>query len=131
MGFMFSIVMLLLTLCCFIAVQHVYEIKRNLTAFVILVLHTEKTFRNCIESNRNFIVFTIFRLIWNQTDVRLVLNRLENGRYNPILVSFYKISKRFLCVYYERNCLCYTFILSSIVYTFTSALLTRFKVRVH
>ena len=36
-------------------------------------LHTEKTFRNLIESNRNKIVITIFRLIWNQT---------ENGKYN-------------------------------------------------
>ena len=85
MGFMFSIVMLLLTLCCFIAVQHVYEIKRNLTAFVILVLHTEKTFRNCIESNRNFIVFTIFRLIWNQTEFSLVPIQSENGNMGLVV----------------------------------------------
>ena len=32
-------------------------------------LHTEKSFRILIESNRNQIVFTIFRLIWYQTDV--------------------------------------------------------------
>ena len=37
-------------------------------------LHTEKSFRNLIKSTRNQIVFTIFRLIWNQTDVRLVPN---------------------------------------------------------
>ena len=40
----------------------------------------EKSFRNRIESNRNQIVFTIFRLIWNQTDVRLVPNQSENGK---------------------------------------------------
>ena len=30
------------------------------------VLHTEKSFPNLIKSNRNQIVFTIFRLIWNR-----------------------------------------------------------------
>ena len=32
----------------------------------------DKYFRNLIESNLNQIVFTIFRLIWIQLDVRLV-----------------------------------------------------------
>ena len=36
------------------------------------LLHTQKSFRNLIKSNRNQIVFTIFRLIWIQTDVRLL-----------------------------------------------------------
>ena len=36
-----------------------------------LVLHTEKSFRNFIESIRNQILFTMHRLIWNQTLVRL------------------------------------------------------------
>ena len=31
-------------------------------------LHTEKSFRNLIKSNRTRIVFTNFRLIWHQTD---------------------------------------------------------------
>ena len=35
-------------------------------------LRTEKFFRNLIKSNRNPIVYTLFRLICNQTDVRLV-----------------------------------------------------------
>ena len=61
-------------------------------------LHTEKYFRNLIELNGNQIVFIIFRLIWNQTDVRLVPNQLENGKYNLISVRFNKISKIFLCV---------------------------------
>ena len=64
-----------------------------------LSLHTEKSFRNLIESTRNQIVFTIFLLIWNQTDVRLVPNQSENGKCNLISVWFNKISKRFLCVY--------------------------------
>ena len=40
--------------------------------------------RNLIESTINQIVFTIFGIIWNQTDVHLVLNQLENGKYNRI-----------------------------------------------
>ena len=48
--------------------------------------HTEKSFRNLIKPTRNQIVFTIFRLIWNQTDVRLVPNQWENGKYNLISV---------------------------------------------
>ena len=44
---------------------------------------THNYFRNIIKSNRNQIVFTIFRLIWNPTDVRLVS----------------------LCVYTQRNSL--------------------------
>ena len=46
--------------------------------------HTGKSFRNLIESTRNQIVFTIFQLIWNQTDVQLVPNQSENGKYNMI-----------------------------------------------
>ena len=42
---------------------------------------------------------TIFQLIWNQTDVRLVPNQSENEKYNLTSVWFNKISKRFLCVY--------------------------------
>ena len=40
------------------------------------LVHTEKSFQNLIKSNRNQIVFTLFRLIWNQTDVHLIsINR--------------------------------------------------------
>ena len=60
--------------------------------------HTEKSFRNCIKSNWNQIGFTIIRLIWNQTDVRLVSNQSENGKYNQISGCFNKIWKRFLRV---------------------------------
>ena len=34
-------------------------------------LQTEKYFQNLNKTNQNQIVFTIFKLIWNQTDVRL------------------------------------------------------------
>ena len=62
-------------------------------------LHTEKSFRNLIKSYRNQIVFTMHRLIWNKTDVRLAPNHSENGKYNLLSVLFNKILKRFLCVY--------------------------------
>ena len=62
-------------------------------------VHTDKSFRNLIKSNQNQIVCTIFRLIWNQTDVRLVPNQLENGTYNLITVWFNKILERFVCVW--------------------------------
>ena len=38
-------------------------------------VHTEKSFLNLIKSTWNQIVFTIFRLIWIQTDVRLDPNQ--------------------------------------------------------
>ena len=63
--------------------------------------YTEKSFRNLIKSNWNRIVFTMHRLIWNQMEVRLVLNQSENGKYNLISVLFIKISKIFLCVCYR------------------------------
>ena len=87
-------------------------------------LHTEKSFRNLIKSTRNQIVFTIFRLIWTQTDIRLdpnqskpiitctilrlILiqtgfhldqNQSENDKYNMISGWFKKILKRFFCVH--------------------------------
>ena len=39
-------------------------------------IHTENFFPNLIKWTQNQIVFTIFRLIWNQMDVRLVPNYL-------------------------------------------------------
>ena len=50
-------------------------------------MHTEKSFRNLIKSNWNQIVLTIFRLICSQTDVRLVPNQSENGKFNLISVA--------------------------------------------
>ena len=42
---------------------------------------------NLIKSNRNQIVFAVFRLIWNQTDVCLVPNQSVNSIYNLISVE--------------------------------------------
>ena len=47
---------------------------------------TENYFRNLVKPTRNQIVFTIFRLTLNQTDVRLVPKQSENGKYNLISV---------------------------------------------
>ena len=60
---------------------------------------TGKCFRNLFKSTRNQILFTIFRLIWNQTDVHLNPNQSENSKYNLISGWFNMISKRFLCVW--------------------------------
>ena len=49
-----------------------------------LSLHREKYFRNLIESYGNQSVFTIFRLIWNQSEVCLVSNQLGNCKCNLI-----------------------------------------------
>ena len=52
--------------------------------------------RDCSERwKRIQIVFTIFRLIWNQTEVRLVSNQSDDGNYNLISGWFNKIFKRF------------------------------------
>ena len=49
-------------------------------------LLTEKSFRNLIKSNQNQIVWTIFRLIWNQADiVRLVSN--QSNMYHRCMVN--------------------------------------------
>ena len=72
----------------------------ELFAFQIvkLPLHIETYFLNLAASTWNQIVFTIYRLISIQTDVRLVPNQSENGKYNLISVWFYKISKKLLWV---------------------------------
>ena len=75
--------------------QHPY-LKRNYLSFKIVNLllfspcmicpaTLEKDFRNLFKSNGNQVVYTIFQLIWIQTDtVRLDLNRSEDGKYNSI-----------------------------------------------
>ena len=55
-------------------------------------LHTEKYFQNLIKLNWNKILFTIFWLIWIQTDVRLDPNQSEHGKNNLISGWFNKIS---------------------------------------
>ena len=62
------------------------------------VVHTGKSFWNLITSNWNQIVFTIFLLIWSQTDVCLVPNQFDSKS-----VWFYKISRRFIYAYTEHS----------------------------
>ena len=63
--------------------MYILNIRTDVTT-IEKKLHTEKSFRNIIKSTRNQIVFTIFRLICKQTDVGLVPNQWENGKYNLI-----------------------------------------------
>ena len=74
----------------------------SLSLLIKYALNTENFFRNLFQSTRNQIVFTIFRLIWNKTEVRLVPNQSENDKYNLISGWFYKISrKKFsVCIMY-------------------------------
>ena len=65
--------------------------------FLCTAIRWEKSYRNLIKLNQNQIVFTTFRLIWNQMDVRLVPNQSENDKYNLISVWFNMIPKIFLC----------------------------------
>ena len=77
----------------------------------LLNTHTEKFFPSLIISTWNQIVFTIFWLIWIQTDVRLHLNQSENGKCNLISVNLTWIWRRFLCVFGQtpRHFLHYSF----------------------
>ena len=47
-------------------------------------IHTERSFRIIMKSNRNQILFTIFQLNWIHTDVRLDPYQSENSKYNLI-----------------------------------------------
>ena len=67
--------------------------------------YTKKSFQDLIKSNCYQIVFTIYRLIWNQMDVRFIRNQSENDEYNLILVWLNKISKIFICVYILKACI--------------------------
>ena len=67
------------------------------------IVHTEISFRFFFKTNWNQIIYTIFRLIWNQMDVRLGPNQSENGIYNLISIDLRRISCRFPCVYSERK----------------------------
>ena len=56
-------------------------------------LHTEESFGNLFKSNRNQIIFTIFQLIWNQTDTVRLLFQINWKMVNTILFRF--VTKRF------------------------------------
>ena len=51
------------------------------------LVNKEKPTLNSGEINLSHIVFTVFRLIWNQTEFCFVSNQSENGRYNLIRVA--------------------------------------------
>jgi len=68
--------------------EHFTILKRVLIKLSVWTVRKVQCFETCIKSNRNLIVFTIFWLIWNQTDVRLVPNQSANGKYNLISVWF-------------------------------------------
>ena len=72
------------------------------------VVHAEESFLDVVESTRNQIVFTTFRLIWIQTDVRLDPNQSENCKYNLISGWFDKTSEIFFTVC-MRNCFFFVF----------------------
>ena len=80
--------------------QHVLAYYRQLYVYG----QPEKSFLNLVKLNRNRIVFTIFWLIWRQTEVRWVPNQSENCKYNLISVWFNKIPKRFLYVHSRNSC---------------------------
>ena len=63
--------------------------KRDCGLQFSLLADREKSSRNLIESTRCQIVFTIFRMIRNHTDFRLVPIQSEPGKYN--LICNYKI----------------------------------------
>ena len=80
------------------------EGTRALNATDPSAIHTEKSFRNIIKSNRNQIVFTIFWLIWNQTEVRLLF-QINRKMVNTIWfrVDLIRFRKNFsVCV--EKPC---------------------------
>ena len=60
--------------------------------------------RNLIKSDRNQIVFNSFRLIWNQTDVRLVPNQSGTCNYNPNVDWFNQTQKSISQCVKTYNC---------------------------
>ena len=61
-------------------------------------IHAEKYILYSCQLNRNQIVFTTFRLIWNQTELSFAPNKSEEGRYNHISVDLTRTEVD-ICVY--------------------------------
>ena len=55
----------------------------------------QKSSSHSYQTNPNQIEITIFLLILNQTEFRLVPNQSENGKYNLILVDLTRFNKIF------------------------------------
>ena len=64
----------------YVCIEHIH-MYRVVSVQIGTTPNTEKSFPNLIKLNSNLIVFTMHRLIWNQTDVRMVPNQSENGAY--------------------------------------------------
>ena len=62
-------------------------------------VHTHKYFPDLLKSNRNQVVFTIFRVIWNQTDRIRLLFQINPKMVNTILF-------RFDFIRFRKNSLC-------------------------
>ena len=62
-----------------------------ITVTVYLSILNQMEFHSCIISNRNQIVFIIFRLIRDSKQTRLLFNQSEDSKYNLISVRFNKI----------------------------------------
>ena len=74
----------------------IFHVTENL---LYIVTHTEKSFRNLVNSNQIRIVITLFREKSTAIGIPIdVLNLLENDNYNPNLVWINKIPKKFLPV---------------------------------
>ena len=65
------------------------------------VMHTQRNIFDILlnQPKIRLYLLTIFRLICILTNVRLIPNQSENGKYNLISGWFNKTSKRFRCVY--------------------------------
>ena len=73
-------------------------------------VHTHKYFPDLLKSNRNQVVFTIFRVIWNQTDRIRLLFQINPKMVNTILFRFdfirfqkkFSVCGDFICLGVEK-----------------------------
>ena len=88
----------------------------------VRIVHTEKSFRNLVKSNRNQIVFTIFWLIWIHADVHLDPNQSKNVKYNLIsdtkYFSVFRTSRATYVEYSSRGMIAFIFDQRKIVFFF-------------
>ena len=73
-----------------------FGIRNVFTVFWLILNRSD--FRLVPNQSENSIVFTIFWLIWNRSNFRLDPNQSENSKYNPILVYLIKFKRRLLCM---------------------------------
>ena len=78
----------------------VYMIREYYLVFIILLFSTVGLLVRFTQRN-NQNVFTILRLIWDQTEFCLDQNQSGNGTYNSNFDWFDEVQKIFICVYSE------------------------------